>query len=302
MEYYRVEESHFKNLYEYPFLSHYIDIEGLRVHYLDEGPEDSKPVLLLHGVPTWSYLYRHIIPVLSTSGFRVIVPDLIGFGKSDKPAHIKWHSLQAHVSWISKLISLLDLREITLFGQDWGSMIGLRVAVEQPDRFAGIIISNGGLPTGLEKPPLSFRIWKFFVMYSPWFPIDQIVNFGSLTKLSTEEKRAYRAPFPGSKFKAGPRTLPGKVPVTRENPDAELNRQAWISLGNWKKPFLTVFGDADPITRGLDLKFAEMIPGAIGQNHLVLHAGHFIQEDLGPELAEIIVKFIRDYRPEAKDT
>ncbi len=295
MDYYRVNDTCFQNLYEYPFSSHYIDIEGLRVHYLDEGPMDSKPVLLLHGVPTWSYLYRYLIPVLTAAGYRVIAPDLLGFGKSDKPADPNWHSLSAHVNCIRDLITHLDLRDITLFGQDWGSMIGLRVAVEISDRFEGIIISNGGLPTGVEKSSLLFRLWKCFASISPWFPVDKIVGLGCINKLSKEAKKAYRAPFPSAKFKLGPRKLPGRVPISKTDQEAELNRQAWQVLSRWTKPFLTVYGDSDPITRAWEVKFQEMIPGAKHQNHKILHAGHFIQEDAGLELAKIIITFIRNY-------
>jgi len=292
MEYYRVLESRFHLICDYPFESNYIDVEGLRIHYIDEGPRTSKPILLLHGVPTWSFLYRDIIPELSAAGYRVLAPDLAGFGKSDKPADPSWHSLSAHVRIIKSIISVLDLQEITLFGQDWGSMIGLRVAVEEADRFAGIIISNGGLPGRQEKIPVAFIIWRMFARFSPWFPIDRIVNLGCLTRLPKNARKAYRAPFPGSKYKIGPRILPRRVPLSVKNPDTELNRKAWELLSKWNKPFLTVFGDADPITRAWGKKLRLEIPGAKGQDHRVLRAGHFIQDDAGPELAEIIINFV----------
>ena len=178
--------------------------------------------------------------------------------------------------------------------QDWGSMIGLRVASEQNDSFARIVLSNGGLPTGIEKPPLSFLFWKFFVRFSPFLPIGEIVNYGSTRKLSKNERRAYLAPFPSAEFKTGPRILPRRLPLSQKNPDAELNRRAWKILSNWEKPFLTVFSDSDPITRGLEKKFQKVVPGARNQNHTILHAGHFIQEDAGLDLAEIIISFIQD--------
>ncbi len=295
MEYNRTEEIRFQRIVDYPFASHYVDIDGLRVHYLDEGNKDSLPVLLLHGVPTWSYLYRHMIPFLANAGFRVIVPDLAGFGKSDKPKDAKWHTLLNHVTSIKRLISELDLRDITLFGQDWGSMIGLRAATEDADRFAGIVISNGGLPTGKEKPPFLFILWKLFARFSPCLPIGRLVSYGSIRNLSKMERKAYRAPFPSAGFKNGIRVLPQRVQVAAKDPDAVLNEKAWQVLSQWKKPFLTVYGDKDPITRGWEKRFQNMIPGAIGQNHRILHAGHFIQEDAGIELAEIIITFIEHY-------
>ena len=291
MAFYRINESHFDNLNNYPFKPHYTDIEGLRIHYIDEGPRASKPVLLLHGVPTWSYLYRDIIPLLAEAGYRVIAPDLAGFGRSDKPVDHSWYSLSSHVRILCQLVATLDLSDITLFGQDWGSMIGLRMAVEVPERFGRIIISNGGLPTGKEEVPLLFTVWRLFARWSPYFPIDRIINSGCRTRLSKEQRRAYKAPFPGPKDKVGPRVMPRKVPLSTKHPEAAKNMAAWEKLESWHKPFLSVFGDSDPITRAWNEILRERIPGAKKQEHKVLKAGHFIQEDAGPELAEIIIKF-----------
>jgi haloalkane dehalogenase len=284
-------EFRFYDLKDYPFQSHFININGLQMHYLDEGPTNAAPVLLLHGVPTWSYLYRHIIKIIAAAGNRVIVPDLIGFGKSDKPDKKSDHSYKSHIEWIKTFIDLLHLKNIILFGQDWGSLIGLRIAAEQPDRFAGIIISNGMLPTGEQKIHYTFKIWKFIARFSPLLPVDLVISSGMTGLLDKEEKRAYRAPFPSSKYKTAIRAMPNLVPVSFNDLQSQANREAWIELGKWEKPFLTAFSNGDPITRGGDKYLQERIPGASGQNHITLTGGHFIQEDKSVELADIIVRF-----------
>jgi len=197
------------------------------MHYLDEGRKGSFPVLLLHGVPAWSYIYRKMIPVLSDAGFRVIAPDLVGFGKSDKPDNRSWHSLQNHIDYIDGLIQYLDISDIVLFGQDWGSMIGLREAASNPEKFSGIIISNGGLPEGNEKVPWQFRLWKLFARFSPFFPVGRIIEAGSLKNLTIDEKQAYKSPFPAGRHKKGPRALPGRVSLKYNHPDSAANREAW---------------------------------------------------------------------------
>jgi len=292
MEFYRVPETRFHNLKDYPFKAQYINTNGLQMHYVDEGPKNANPILLLHGEPSWSYLYRHIIPICASAGNRVIAPDLIGFGKSDKPKKIKDYSYQAHIDWMKTFIETHDLKNITMFGQDWGALIGLRLAAENEERFAGIIISNGMLLTGDQKVPAAFKLWKYFARLSPWLPIDRIINYGCLKKLDNEEKHAYRAPFPFSKLKAGVRALPKLAPVTSRDPATPANRKAWEVLEKWDKPFLTVFSDSDPFTRGGDHYLQERIPGAKGQKHITLRGGHFIQEDAGAELAKIILQFI----------
>ena len=294
MDVLRTHESRFLNLKDYPFQSHYLELDGIRMHYLDEGPDDSMVILLLHGVPTWSYLYRKMIHPLVLAGLRVIAPDLAGFGKSDKPLDPDWHSLTNHTDVIIQFVTELKLKNITLFGQDWGSMIGLRAAMQDQDRYSGIIISNGGLPTGSEKKPVAFKLWSLFTRFSPFLPIGSIVNAGSKTNLSSRIKKAYRAPFPGSQYKKGIRFLPHKMPIGRDNQEIRANINAWEQLAKWTKPFLTVYGDADPITRGWDKKFQMHIPGAQNQKHQLLKAGHFIQEDAALGLAEIIITFIRN--------
>jgi len=292
MNIYRTQENRFKNMKDYPFISHYAEINDLRMHYIDEGPEDADPILMMHGNPSWSYLYRFIIPKCAEAGNRVITPDLIGFGKSDKPGNIKDYSYQAHVDWMTVFIRSLDLKGITLFCQDWGALIGLRLAAENAQRFKGIIVGNGMLPTGTQKVPTVFKIWKLFSRLSPWLPIDRIIETGSLRKLAKEEKRAYRAPFPSFKYKTAVRAFPGLVPDSPENPAVSANNKAWDMLEKWHKPFLTAFSDGDPFTRGRETYMQNRIPGAKGQKHVTVHGGHFLQEDADPQLAEIINKFV----------
>lgn len=288
---FQTPESRFKELKDYPFQPHFVKVENLKIHYVDEGPVHANPVLFLHGVPAWSYLYRHLIKIISESGSRAIAPDLIGFGKSDKPLKTNSHSYQSHVEWITEFINILNLKEITLFCHDWGSLIGLRIAAQHPDLFNGIIVSNGMLPTGDHKISHVFRLWRLFSGYSPYIPVDYIIQSGTLRKLDKEERRAYRAPFPSSKFKAAIRSLPSRVPISPEDPESIINNKLWKSLGSWGKPFLTLFSIHDPITIGGDLYMQKRIPGAFGQNHIRLDAGHFIQEDKFEELAEIIIRF-----------
>jgi len=294
----RTPDSCFAGLEDYPYEAHYVDVDGLRMHYVDEGNPSAPPVLMLHGEPTWSYLYRHMIPVCVAGGSRVIAPDLIGFGKSDKPADGHDYSYQRHVDWMTGFVRALDLSGITLFCQDWGSLIGLRVAAENDDRFERIVIGNGALPTvdGHTRPPilnvLAFLAWRTFATYSPVLPVSRIVNAGCLRTLSSGERRAYDAPFavPGSK--AGARAFPRLVPISPRDPALTANRAAWDALGRWQKPFLTVFSDRDPIMRGGERLFQQHVPGAAGQPHSTPHAGHFLQEDAGPDLARRINELI----------
>ena len=287
----RTPESFFCDLKDFPFLPHFVKVKDLQIHYVDEGPFDARPVLLLHGVPAWSYLYRHLIKIISESGCRVIAPDLIGFGKSDKPIKAKSHTYQAHVEWITEFISILNLKGITLFCHDWGSLIGLRIAAQHPDLFKGIIVSNGMLPEGEHKISPVFRLWRLLSGCSPYIPVDHIIQSGALRKLDKEERKAYRAPFPLSEYKSAIRAMPSRVPISPEDPESIINNKLWKSLSRWEKPFLTVFSIRDPITNGGDLYMQKKIPGAFGQNHIRLDAGHFIQEDKFEELAEIIIGF-----------
>lgn len=294
----RTPESRFANLPDYPFAENYCELSlgGLRMHYVDEGPREANPVLMLHGEPTWSYLYRHMIPLVAAAGSRVIAPDLIGFGKSDKPSELNDYSYANHMAWLTNLIVQLDLRNITLFCQDWGSLLGLRLAAEHPDRFAAIVVGNGMLPTGDQAMPKAFKIWKNFALYSPWFPISRIVASGCFNALSADERAAYDAPFPSSRFKAGARAFPRLVPTTPNDPATGANRAAWQVLEQWQKPFLTCFSKGDPITRGGDIYMRARIPGANGQPHITVRGGHFLQENSPKELSEAINALVKTLR------
>lgn len=289
----RTPDHRFENLPDYDFAPNYVEIDGMRMHYLDEGPPDGVVILLLHGEPSWSYLYRHMIPPLRDAGHRVIAPDLIGFGKSDKPTHKSDYSYAGHVAWMTAFVEALNLQNITLFCQDWGSLIGLRVAAENEERFARIALGNGGLPTGDEVLPRTFRIWRLFALFSPWFPVGRILQLGTVKELSKAEVAAYDAPFPSSKYKAGARAFPALVPAEPDNPARTANLAAWRIFSEWQKPFLTTFSNRDPITRGGAKQWQETVPGAQGQEHVIIrNAGHFLQDDKGEELAEILLRFI----------
>lgn len=288
----RTPESRFTNLPDYDFDAHYTDVDGLRMHYVDEGPRDGAIMLLLHGEPSWSYLYRHMIPPLADAGFRVIAPDLIGFGKSDKPVRKSDYSYARHVDWMRRFIEALGLTNITLYCQDWGSLIGLRVAAENEGRFARIALGNGGLPTGDQQLPNAFRIWQKFARYSPWFPIGKIVQKATVTDLPDAVVAAYDAPFPSARFKAGARAFPSLVPTRPDDPASEANRAAWLRFEQWQKPFLTTFSNRDPITRGGEKVWQERVPGARNIKHVkIKNAGHFLQEDRGPEIADTLIRF-----------
>jgi haloalkane dehalogenase len=296
MDVLRTPDARFDHLADFPWPPRYVQLDALRMHYVEDGPADGRPVLMLHGEPTWSYLYRTMIPVFAAAGYRAIAPDLIGFGRSDKPAAIDDYSYQRHVDWVLGLITELDLRDITLVCQDWGSLIGLRIAAEHPHRFARISVGNGALPTATEalKIPAAFRIWRAFARYTPWFPAGRIVGTLCASGLTPAARAAYDAPFPDARYQAGARAFPRLVPTTSEDPAIPANRAAWDALGRWDKPVLTVFGRLDPILGRADASLQRHIPGAAGQPHARLRANHFLQEDVGPEWARRIVEWMRD--------
>jgi haloalkane dehalogenase len=279
----RTPEAAFEGVTDYPFAPHYLDITdalsgaNLRVHYIDEGPRDAPVVLMMHGEPSWSYLYRKMVAPVVAAGFRVVAPDLIGFGKSDKPAAQSDYSYARHVAWMRSWVEQLDLQNVTLACQDWGSLVGLRLVAEMPDRFSSVALSNGGLPEGGDAPR-AFAIWRAFSKWSPVFPIGKIVNAGTKRDLSPEEIAAYDAPFPNSSFKAGARIFPSFVPF-EDNVAVPDQKRAWQVFDTWEKPFLCCFSDEDRITRGGESRFIGRVPGTSGQNHRSLHGGHFIQED-----------------------
>ena len=318
----RTPDSRFENLQDYDFRPFYFVIDGYRIHYLDEGEKNAPPILLLHGEPSWSFLYRKMIPILVEAGFRVVVPDLLGFGRSDKPINTKAYSYQLQVDMISELVRGLDLQDITFFGQDWGGLIGLRVVAEDPKRFARIAIGNSGLPAekGI-KGRIAYTVFKIqvarlkrlseeelikditflkWVAYSQKvedLPIGEILQKGTVTELSPEVIKAYEAPFPDASYKTGAKIMPKLVASQLIE-----NQKAWDEVfSKWKKPFLLTFSDSDPITEGGDKIFLEKIPGTKKQKHVTIKkAGHFLQEDKGEQLARILVKFIKQKKIKKK--
>lgn len=292
----RTPDARFAGLEGYPFAPHYLEVTAtdapaLRMHYVDEGPRDGPPVVLLHGEPTWSYLYRTMIGPLAGAGHRVLAPDLIGFGRSDKPTRVEDYTYQRHVEWMTSWLTALDLRDVTAVVQDWGSLIGLRVAAENGDRFAKLFIANGFLPTAQQPMPVAFRIWRAFAKYSPWFNAGRLVDLGTVKKLSAAVRAGYDAPFPDGRYQAGARIFPQLVPTSPSDPAIPANRAAWEVLGRWEKPVLCVFGARDPILGKADAPLIRHIPGAAGQPHTRIEASHFIQEDAGPELARRLVEW-----------
>jgi len=293
----RTPDHCFDAIADYPFEPHYAiirDADGteLRLHYLDEGPRDAAPILLMHGEPSWSYLYRKFVGPLSAAGHRVIAPDLIGFGKSDKLAARTDYTYERHVAWMSDWLTQLDLRDITLFCQDWGGLIGLRLVAAFPNRFARLVIGNTGLPTG-DGWSEAFKAWRDFSQAVPVFPAGGILNGGSVRDLTDAEQAAYDAPFPDESFKEGARQFPVLVPVTPEHASVPENIAAWRVLERFEKPVLTCFSDGDAVTKGGERSFIARIPGAKGQPHVIIKdAGHFLQEDKPDELVALIKNFI----------
>ncbi len=295
----RTPDERFSNLPDFPFAPHYVEIDDdegapLRVHHLDEGPRDGRVVLLMHGEPSWCFLYRKMIPLLADSGFRCIAPDLVGFGRSDKPTERTDYTYERHVGWMrAALFDQLDLRDVTLVCQDWGGLIGLRLVGEHPDRFARVVTANTFLPTGDTPPGDAFLAWQNFSQQAPEFPVGGIVNGGCATDLSPAVIAAYDAPFPDESYKAGARQFPLLVPTSPDDPAAPANRTSWETLRAWTKPFLTAFSDLDPITRGGDSAFQRDVPGCAGQPHTTITGGgHFLQEDRGEDLAKVVAEWM----------
>lgn len=302
----RTPDDRFIDLPDYEFSARYTEVadgEGgrLRVHHLDEGPPNGDVVLLMHGEPSWCFLYRHMIPVLVDAGLRCVAPDLVGFGRSDKPTQQSDYTYARHVEWMREaLLDHLDLRDITLVGQDWGGLIGLRLTAENPDRVARVVVANTGLPTGDNPLTDAFLAWQRYSQETPDFPVGRIVNGGCTSDLAPEVITAYDAPFPDDNYKAGARVFPMLVPTRQDDPAARANRRAWDVLSRWDKPLLTAFSDGDPITRGGESIFQRSVPGAGGQPHTTVEgAGHFLQEDKGPELAAVIAEFVKATPPRA---
>lgn len=310
----RTPDDRFENLPDYPFAANYADVLGYRVHFVDEGPRDGDVVLLMHGQPSWSYLYRHMIPPLADAGYRVIAPDLVGFGKSDKPLKSSDHNYQMHVDVMSEFVRQLDLEGVTFFGQDWGGLIGLRVVAEEPDRFARIMLSNTGLPAaGGVGGWIAYPMFRLAVMregspeevadngefrFTRWvawaknvddFDYPGLFQQSTTRDLSAAELAGYAAPFPDESYQAATRIFPSMVPSQlRQN-----ERAMKTVFENWEKPLLTAFGDSDPVTAGMDTIWQDRVPGAEGQPHTTIEGGHhFIQEDKPEELVAIMIDFI----------
>ncbi len=299
MQFLRTPDERFINLPDFPFLPNYVEINDtdggtLRVHYLDEGPANGPVVLCMHGEPSWSYLYRKMIPPMVAAGLRVIAPDLVGFGKSDKPTEQSDYTYARHVAWMqSVVIDHLDLRHVTLFAQDWGGLIGLRLVAENPDRFDRVVIGNTGLPTGDLPITKAFLQWQKFSRTTPEFDTGFMLQASTITELTSEEVAAYDAPFPDDRYQSGARIFPSLVPTVSDDPASEANRSAWRVLEQWTKPFICCFSDSDPVTAGGDQLFLQKVPGSVGQPHVTIkNAHHFFQEDAAPQLAQIVIDAI----------
>jgi haloalkane dehalogenase len=297
----RTPDERFAELPDYPFAPHYAEVATgdepggtLRVHYLDEGPRDAAPILLMHGEPSWSYLYRKMIPILVGAGHRVIAPDLVGFGRSDKPTEKSDYTYARHVAWMQELlVDHLDLTNATFFGQDWGGLVGLRVVTANPDRFARIVVGNTGLPTGDRPLSDAFTAWQKFSQETPVFDVGFLIDRATVTELTDAEIAAYDAPFPDDSYKAGARIFPSLVPTRPDDPAAADNRAAWKVLEAWDKPLITCFSDSDPVTAGGERVFQQRVPGATGQPHVTIErAAHFLQEDAAEQLAQVLIEAI----------
>jgi haloalkane dehalogenase len=299
MERLRTPEERFEGLSDFDFAPHYANVadptggDALRMAYLDEGPRDAQVVVLLHGEPSWSYLYRFMIPGLVEGAHRVVVPDLVGFGRSDKPSERGEYTYERHVEWMRELLfDRLDLHDVTLFAQDWGSLIGLRLVGEHPERFARVAITNGGLPTGDERMSDAFKVWQDFSQTTPELHIGNIVSGGCNERLSADVIAAYDAPFPDESYKEGARQFPTLVPTSPQDPAHDANVASWAVLEAFTKPFLCCFS-GDAITGGGDEKFIRLVPGCAGQAHTTIAGtAHFLQEESGPELARLLNEFI----------
>lgn len=299
MDVLRTPDDRFEGLPDFPFAAHYVEVPSgdggaLRVHHLDEGPARGPVVLLLHGEPSWSFLYRKMIPVLTGAGLRCVAPDLVGFGRSDKPAAQDDYTYAAHVEWMrAALFDELGLQDVTLVGQDWGGLVGLRLVGEHPERFARVVVANTGLPTGDAPMSEAFMAWQRYSQEVEDFHVGGIVKGGCRTPLPPEVVAAYDAPFPDDAYKAGARRFPMLVPTAPDDPAAAANRKAWEVLERFDRPFLTAFSDADPVTKGGEGIFQRRVAGAQGRPHTTISgAGHFLQEDAGEELARVVADFV----------
>ena len=288
----------FEQITDFRYAPHFLQVDdneggSLKIHYVDEGPKDANVVLMLHGEPSWAYLYRKMIDPVVAAGYRVIAPDLIGFGKSDKPTQRSDYTFQRHLDWVRQVIVQLDLKDITLVCQDWGGLLGLRLVAEHSDLFARVLAANTMLPTGDHAATEAFLKWQTFSQEVEVFPVAGIIKGATVTPLSPEVLAAYDAPFPDESYKAGVRQFPLLVPTTPDDPASQANRLAWQSLQKFTKPFVTAFSDSDTVTAGGDKIMHKLIPGCQGQAHTTIEqGGHFLQEDQGAKLAEVLLSFM----------
>ena len=290
----RTPDECFANLADFPFQPRYVEVDGLRIHFLDEGEKDAAPILLMHGEPSWCYLYRKMIPVLVGAGYRCIAPDLIGFGRSDKLANRDDYSYQFHVDMMNGFFRQLNLNGVTLFAQDWGGLIGLRILADNPEHFTRLVVANTGLPTGDHSPSEGFLKWKHYAETVENFHVGGIIKGGCATPLSAETVAAYNAPFPDDSFKEGARIFPKLVPITPDNPASEANRKAWGILQQWSGKVLTLFSDKDAVTAGGEKPFQKLMTGAKDQPHEIIEdGGHFLQEDKGEEIAMKMMQWMK---------
>ncbi|MCW2543000.1 MAG: haloalkane dehalogenase [Frankiales bacterium] len=294
----RTPAERFAGLPDFPWQPRDLETsDGLRMAVIDEGT--GPVVLMLHGEPSWSFLYRKMVQPFLDAGYRVVVPDLIGFGRSDKPAAVEDYTYARHIEWLrSVLFDVLDLSGITLICQDWGGLLGIRLAAEHPARFDNIVAANTGLPDGLHRLPDEWWQFRDFVMRTEDLPVGFLVSRAVVDPMPDEVVAAYDAPFPDPSYKAGARAFPDLIPQDPDNPATPANQAAWRVLEQWDKPFLCAFSDSDPITRGGDRMLVERIPGAVGQPHTTIEGGgHFLQEDRGPELAAVILRWLASLSP-----
>jgi haloalkane dehalogenase len=295
MEFLRTPDDRFRSLPGYSFPPSYLTVgeRGMRMHYVARGPRDAPPILLLHGEPSWSYLYRRMIPILAEAGHRAIAPDLIGFGRSDKPTRRDDYTIARHVDWLDRFVTGLDLRRITLVGQDWGGALGLAIVARRPERFARIVLANTFLPTGGEPLPAALIAWREFSQKAPELPISKIVQSATLTPMSPRVLAAYDAPFPDETYKQGARQFPMLIPADGDAPGAADVRAIWDALARLDIPIHTAFSDGDPILGGMDKPFREKLPTARHDLHRTIRGGgHFLQEDRGAELAHAVLDFV----------
>jgi haloalkane dehalogenase len=300
----RTPDESFANIADWPYEPVYTTISAgdgssdtLRVAHYETGPANAaNTILVMHGEPSWSYLYRKMMAVHVAAGHRVIAPDLVGFGRSDKPVQTSDYTYERHVSWMNEWLRTNNFTNLTLVCQDWGGLIGLRLATENVERFSRIVVANTGLPLAGREPSAAFRAWQKYSQEVPDFEVGKLVNGGCATQLSPDEIAAYDAPFPDDTFKAGARIFPSLYPDGDDHPSNISNKKAWEVLRRWEKPFLTAFSDGDPITGGGHTVFQRDIPGAQGKPHTtIVGGGHFLQEDKGEEFATVVNDFVASY-------